>query len=244
MRSSSAQVRSERPPRSGSPSAGSTWCSSTGSTSSSQTSPRAAGLAQKVQVDDVLAELAVRGVDALLSFDELTGAPLDVVINGSIKIARNETDAEQLRAEVAPRRRAGRRDREVVVREAATATRRGCSAGDALEISYSPNDVYMEQPRHDARWRSSHALQDLGGDGARRTPRSPASCSSDGASTAVETSRGPDRDASIVIDAAGAWTRPSASSSAGVIPLCPVRHQLCITEPLAEVDADAIRPCA
>ena len=70
----------------------------------SQTSPRAAGLAQKVQVDDVLAELAIRGVDAMLGFEELTGQPLDVVVNGSVKVARTEADAVQLREEV----RAGR----------------------------------------------------------------------------------------------------------------------------------------
>src|SRR4051795_5329835 len=66
----------------------------------SQTSPRAAGLAQKVQVDDVLAELAIRGVEALLGFDELTGRPLDVVVNGSVKVARTPADADQLQEEI------------------------------------------------------------------------------------------------------------------------------------------------
>src|SRR5689334_6682696 len=66
----------------------------------SQTSPRAAGLAQKVQIDDVLAELAIRGVDALLGFEQLTGRPLDVVVNGSIKVARTRADAELLGEEV------------------------------------------------------------------------------------------------------------------------------------------------
>ena len=49
----------------------------------------------------MLAELAIRGVDAMLGFEELTGEPLDVVVNGSIKVARTETDAVQLRDEVA-----------------------------------------------------------------------------------------------------------------------------------------------
>src|SRR6478752_1445858 len=66
----------------------------------SQTSPRAAGLAQKVQVDDVLADLAIRGVDQLLGFEQLTGVPFDVVVNGSIKVARSENDARQLEAEI------------------------------------------------------------------------------------------------------------------------------------------------
>jgi glycine/D-amino acid oxidase-like deaminating enzyme len=54
----------------------------------SQSSARAAGLAQQVQVDDVLAALAIRGVRTLTSFQALTGQPLDVVVNGSVKVAR------------------------------------------------------------------------------------------------------------------------------------------------------------
>jgi hypothetical protein len=41
-----------------------------------------------VQVDDVLAALAIRGVRTLTSFQALTGQPLDVVVNGSVKVAR------------------------------------------------------------------------------------------------------------------------------------------------------------
>ena len=66
----------------------------------SQSSARAAGLAQQVQVDDVLAALAIRGVRILTSFQALTGQPLDVVVNGSVKVARLEGDAAQLEQEV------------------------------------------------------------------------------------------------------------------------------------------------
>src|SRR5262245_49252535 len=66
----------------------------------SQSSARAAGLAQQVQVDDVLAALAIRGVRTLTSFQALTGQPLDVVVNGSVKVARLEGDATQLAQEV------------------------------------------------------------------------------------------------------------------------------------------------
>src|SRR6476469_3373247 len=63
----------------------------------SQSSARAAGLSQQVQVDDVLAGLAVRGAEALIRFAALTGVELEVVVNGSVKVARLEHDAEQLR---------------------------------------------------------------------------------------------------------------------------------------------------
>ena len=66
----------------------------------SQSSARAAGLAQQVQVDDVLADLAIRGIQTLTHFEEETGVPLDVVVNGSVKIARTEDDAVQLEDEV------------------------------------------------------------------------------------------------------------------------------------------------
>jgi hypothetical protein len=68
--------------------------------SASQSLARAAGLAQQVQVDDVLAALAIRGVRTLTSFQALTGQPLDVVVNGSVKVARLEGDAAQFAQEV------------------------------------------------------------------------------------------------------------------------------------------------
>ena len=54
-----------------------------------QNSARAAGLSQQVQVDDVLADLAVRGAKVLNNFAEITGVDLEVVVNGSVKLARN-----------------------------------------------------------------------------------------------------------------------------------------------------------
>ncbi len=57
----------------------------------------------------------------------------------------------------------------------------------------------------------------------------------DGTVRAVETSRGR-IEAPIVVDAAGAWTRIVGRQAGVSIPLYPARHQLAITEPLAEVE--------
>ena len=121
-------------------------CCSTSFDLASQSSARAAGLSQQVQVDDVLAGLAVRGAEALLEFAALTGVALEVVVNGSVKVARPEHDAEQLREEVAPRPRrwAPRSSSSRPPRPA----RRGSllDASDALAISYNPADLYIEHP--------------------------------------------------------------------------------------------------
>ena len=106
--------------------------------------------------------------------------------------------------------------------------------GDALEISYNPNDIYVEHPRR-SRWRSSRRCKTWG---AKRSaaPQSTDIVMRDGLVKAVETARGR-IETPIVIDAAGAWTRAIGELIGRVIPLWPVRHQLCITEPLAEVEA-------
>jgi len=199
----------------------------------SQTSPRAAGLAQKVQVDDVLAELAIRGVDALLGFNELTGRPLDVTVNGSVKIARTDTDAEQLQEEI---RRGGELGVEIFeVSSGEVRTHAPWLDADGAQlISYAPTDVYMEEPGTVPRG-FVLALQDLGGTTLANTEVT-GFVLSDGRVTGVETSGGR-IDAPIVVDAAGAWTRLIGRLAGQKIPLYPARHQLCITEPLSEVEA-------
>jgi glycine/D-amino acid oxidase-like deaminating enzyme len=197
----------------------------------SQTSPRAAGLAQKVQVDDVLADLAIRGVDALLGFEALTGTPLDVVVNGSIKLARTAADAEQLIAEVRRGVQLGVPIEEVSASEA----RRHAPwlhPDDALLLSYTPTDVYLEEPGTLPR-AFVQALTDLGGAALSNTEVT-GFVLDDGQIRGVETSRGT-FEAPVVVDAAGAWTRIVGRLAGPRIPLYPARHQLCITEPLAEV---------
>jgi glycine/D-amino acid oxidase-like deaminating enzyme len=198
----------------------------------SQSSARAAGLAQQVQIDDVLAGLAVRGAETLIRFAAVTGVDLDVVVNGSIKVARTEADAGQLREEV---RRGQALGAEIDLVTAATASRLApwLSADDALEISYNPNDLYLEDPGTLPR-AFIDALRLLGGEAVDHAEVTGVVIT-DGSVEAVETTRGR-IETPVVIDAAGAWTRIVSELAGRVVPLWPVRHQLCITEPLAEVD--------
>jgi glycine/D-amino acid oxidase-like deaminating enzyme len=197
----------------------------------SQTSPRAAGLSQKVQIDDVLAELAIRGVDAMLGFERLTGQPLDVVVNGSIKVARTQADAELLQEEVRRGAELGVEMDEVGADEAA---RRApwLNAEDAVQVSYAPGDTYIEDPG-DLPRAFVKALMDLGGSAHANTEVT-GFVLAGGEVRGVETSRGA-IETPIVVDAAGAWTRIIGGLAGANIPLYPARHQLCITERLDDV---------
>ncbi len=198
----------------------------------SQSSARAAGLAQQVQVDDVLAALAIRGVRTLTSFQALTGQPLDVVVNGSVKVARLEGDAAQLEQEVRRGRALGV---EIALVSAATARTVApwLYADRAVAISHCPGDTYLEEPGTLPR-AFLRALVERGGialDHAGVT----AILVEDRAVAGVITSKGR-IEAPVVVDAAGAWARRVGDLVGCAIPLWPVRTQLCITEPLVEVD--------
>ena len=198
----------------------------------SQSSARAAGLSQQVQVDDVLAGLAVRGADALLQFAALTGVQLDVVVNGSVKLARNEHDAEQLREEVRRGQALGA-EIAIVSPRAAAAAAPWLEAAHAVEISHNPQDLYIEHPAT-LPLAFIQALRDRGGVALEHAEVTGVVVEND-AVQAVETARGR-IEAPVVIDAAGAWTRILGELVGRTIALWPVRHQLCITEPLGEVD--------
>jgi glycine/D-amino acid oxidase-like deaminating enzyme len=198
----------------------------------SQSSARAAGLSQQVQVDDVLAGLAVRGADALTHFAALTGVELEVVVNGSVKVARHERDAEQLREEVRRGQALGA-EIEIVSPDVAATVAPWLDAAGAVEISYNPQDLYIEHPAT-LPLAFIQALRNRDGlafDHAEVT----GFVVTDGIVEAVETVRGR-IEAPLVVDAAGAWTRILGELVGRTVSLWPVRHQLCITEPLAEVD--------
>jgi glycine/D-amino acid oxidase-like deaminating enzyme len=125
----------------------------------SQSSARAAGLAQQVQVDDVLANLAIRGIQTLTHFEQETGVPLDVVVNGSVKIARTEDDAAQLEEEV----RRGKNLGVEIDFASATQARKAApwaNPDKALALSHCTTDTYIERGRF--RRRSSVASSNVG----------------------------------------------------------------------------------
>lgn len=197
----------------------------------SQTSPRAAGLSQQVQVDDILAGLAIRGIEMLRGFREITGQDLDVVVNGSVKVARNEEDALQLRNEV-QRGQALGVDIDEVSPEEATAAVPWLSADTAVAVSRAFGDTYIEDPG-DLPRAFVRALEERGGKAVGHAEVTAVLVDDDRVS-GVTTAQGA-IETPVVVDAAGAWTRIVGQYVDFNIPLWPARHQVCITEPLAAV---------
>jgi glycine/D-amino acid oxidase-like deaminating enzyme len=195
----------------------------------SQTSPRAAGMAMQIQIDDVLAEIAIGSIKKLLTFNDETGEDLTVHVSGSIKYARTPADATQVQAEVERGKQLGV---EVDFVTAAEAERLAphLNPSSAVAMWYAPGDLYLEPgdlPR--AYWRAAERL------GARLLPHTEVTGISAGTGEhRVTTTRGEIR-APVVVDAAGAWTRMIADMAGIHVPLIPTRHQIYITEPLPGV---------
>jgi glycine/D-amino acid oxidase-like deaminating enzyme len=213
----------------------------------SQTSPRAAGLSAVLRPSALMTRLAVRGVALLRGFEDETGIAIDLVPSGSLKLARSEALAEQLKEEMLRAREFGVAAQLIDAHEAARMMPL-LHAGHAAAIAHYPDDVYLDP-----------ALFTCGvADAARRL-----GCTLM-PDTAVEeivvanervdgvrTSRGI-LAAPIVVDAAGAWARALARFAS--LPMIAVRHQLLVTRPLDGVEApqpitrilDAnvyVRPC-
>ncbi len=195
----------------------------------SQTSPRAAGMAMQIQIDDVLAEIAIGSIKKLLAFKDETGEDLTVHESGSIKYARTPQDVELVHAEVTRGKQLGVEVDLITATEAERlAPHLNCSS--AMAMWYAPGDLYLEPgdlPR--AYWRAAEKL------GASLLPHTEVTAIAPGAGEhRVTTTRGEIR-TPVVIDAAGAWTRNIAELAGIHVPLVPTRHQIYITEPLPGV---------
>ena len=105
--------------------------------------------------------------------------------------------------------------------------------GDALAISYAASDIYLEEPG-DLPRAFVRALDRARRQGAREHRGHGLPARRRGQSAACGPPRG-DIEAPVVVDAAGAWTRILGGLAGVRVPLFPARHQLCITEPLAQV---------
>ena len=195
----------------------------------SQTSPRAAGMAMQIQIDDVLAEIAIGSIKKLLAFKEETGEDLTVHINGSIKYARTPRDVELVDAEVVRGKQLGI-DVDLISAPEAERLAPHLKASSALAMWYAPGDLYLEPgdvPR--AYWRAADKL------GASLLPHTEVTgIATTGGEHRVSTTRGEIR-TPVVVDAAGAWTRAVAALAGIHVPLVPTRHQIYITDPLPGV---------
>jgi glycine/D-amino acid oxidase-like deaminating enzyme len=196
-----------------------------------ETSPRAAGLAVQVRSLLEFGQLAKRSVELLAAFGDLTGEALEIHQTGSVAIARD--DASEARVRRHPELGA-RYGLEVLAIDAAEAAQLAPWADyrTARAISYTPTDLHLEPgelPRAYIRAAARRGLVALDDHHVTSV------IVEDGAVTGVATDRGTLR-ASTVVNCAGGWIAALAGTAAGrPLPVEPVRHQLIVTEPLAEV---------
>lgn len=201
-------------------------------TAGGQASGRAAGLFKSIQADDVRTAIARRSIQRALDFESWTGIPLAVQRSGSIAVARTEQHTGLLQREIAASRGWGVRvdDLDASGLSARSSLYRPTGDEDAW---WCPEDVYIEEPM--ALVDAYVAAARVHGAEVRENEEVVGLEVSAGSVVAVVTGR--DRiETDLVVDAAGAWTRPVAALAGAWLPLVPVRHQLFITEPTAEVD--------
>lgn len=196
----------------------------------SQTSPRAAGLSGQLRKSELMTRLATMAVKKIERFEADTGQPLVFHQPGSLKVARRPEDAEQLREEVARGQRLGL-DIDFIAPEEAGQLMPFLRTEGILAVTHMRTDVYLEPVQIPQGYaRASAAI------GAALLPdtRVTGIVTEQGSVARVLTDRGEIR-AGAVVDAAGAWLRLVAELAHARVPIVPTRHQLMITEPLAEV---------
>jgi 4-methylaminobutanoate oxidase (formaldehyde-forming) len=215
----------------------------------SQTSPRAAGLISHARTTELMCELVRRAASKLERFTADTGQPLDWVRPGSLKVARRPQDVLVLEGDLERGRRLGL-DVELLSGDDAHALNPFLHPDGVLAVLRVGEDLYFDPRRVAIGYvRGAEAR------GATFLPHTTVTSVDivDGRVRGVETDRGTIR-TSVVVDAAGAWTRQVAAASGIHIPLVPTRHQLFVTEPLDGVHPDLpivrvmdaavyVRPC-
>jgi glycine/D-amino acid oxidase-like deaminating enzyme len=206
-------------------------------TAGSQASGRAAGLFKSVQADELRTRLARRSIATAITFADWAGTPLAVARSGSFLIARTARHHDFLLRELAQSRRWG-----ADVREATTAqVAGGLSYYQPSRNEFAlwcPEDIYIEEPADLIRALLAASRRH----GAVVTEHEPVTGISGtaGRVTGVETERR-SITAPVVVDAAGGWVRQVAGLAGAGVAVAPVRHQLLITAPTAQVDpADPI----
>jgi glycine/D-amino acid oxidase-like deaminating enzyme len=204
----------------------------------SQASGRAAGLFKSVQADELRTRLARRSIELALTFGDWAGVGLAVARSGSFLVARTPEHAAYLRSEARQSAGWGADVREAAPGQLARAVSYYDGDASAELALWCPEDVYIEEPVSliqaylaAARLRGVEVLESEAVTGVTM---------SGGRVAGVETAKR-SVSARAVVDAAGAWTRQVAGLAGGEVALAPVRHQLLITEPSADVDpADPI----
>ena len=199
----------------------------------SQASGRAAGLFKSVQADALRTELARGSIRKASTFEEWTGVPLDVRRSGSLLVARTPEHQAMVRAEVAASRAWGVELDELEAGR--LAGRASYYAPNGTEVAvWCGEDVYVEEPlalvSAYAEACRRHGVDVLEHEAVLEVTLSRAGMV-DGVATDQRRLLSP-----VVVDAAGAWVRQVADLAGGDVAVAPVRHQLFITQPTADVD--------
>ncbi|QOZ22443.1 FAD-binding oxidoreductase [Bradyrhizobium sp. CCBAU 51753] len=199
----------------------------------SQTSPRAAGMVSCVRKSDLMTSLIKDACRKIEAFTEETGQPLDWVHSGSLKIARRPQDAEVIKADFERSRRMGL-DVELISPEQASRLNPFLKPTGVVAAMWIGDDRYFDPAQVAVGFAKAAARQ-----GATLLPNTDVLSVniSAGKVTGVTTANGI-IEGSIVVDAAGAWTRQVAEASGIRVPLVPTRQQLIVTEPLDGARAD------
>jgi len=204
-------------------------------TAGSQASGRAAGLFKSVQADEVRTALARRSIGKAVTFGDWTGVPLDVARSGSFLVARTSQHRTYVLAEAGQSRAWGADVREAS--QADLAGRLSYYRGSADDLAvWCPEDIYIEEPMSLVQAYLS-ACKRHGVEVLESEPAAGVTMSAGRVAGVETTSRS--IAATVAVDAAGAWVRQVAelAGAGGRVAVAPVRHQLLITEPSAELDA-------
>lgn len=196
----------------------------------SQTSPRAAGLTQQMSGHEAMSNLARRSCAQIASFAADTGQPMVFFRSGSVKLARNEEHAAQLRDEVARAEQWGIPLRAIDPSDVPRLSPFVRPEG-VLYATHNPEDIYLEPvqiPRGYALAARERGALVVEHTAVERL------LTENGRVAGVATARGEIR-APVVVDAAGAWTRPVAATGGATVAVVPTRHQLLISEPIEGV---------
>jgi len=197
----------------------------------SQASGRAAGLFKSVQADELRTRLARGSIEKAASFADWAGVPLEVARSGSFLIARTDQHREYLRREMAQSVRWGADVREADAAQLADGVSYYRAGGGEFAL-WCPEDVFVEEPISLVR-AYVDACQLHGAVVLENEPVAGISVTG-GRVAGVETAERSIA-APAVVDAAGGWVRQVAELAGVRVPVAPVRHQLLITEPTADV---------
>jgi glycine/D-amino acid oxidase-like deaminating enzyme len=201
-------------------------------TAGAQASGRAAGLFKSVQADELRTRLARRSIARAVTFADWAETPLTVARPGSFLIARTAQHRQLLARELAQSPGWGTDVREATPAQLAERLGYYHPAGDHYAL-WCPEDIYVEEPTSLVQAYVA-ACQRFGAAVIENEPVIGIPVTT-GRVTGVETDRR-SITAPVVVDAAGGWVRQVAALAGAHVPVAPVRHQLLITAPTAQVD--------